>query len=273
MLPVDLDVLTFNLNNPSRERAERQYAYLAERPESVLVLTETARSKGCEYLAEQFRAAGAFVVFPEPPAGTRERGVMIVSRALAVECPPIAEYLPHRVAGVAVSTSEGLIAVTGVYVPSRDASPEKVLRKQTFLSELALALPSGQGGRGVLIGDFNILEPAHVPRYGTFRPWEYEFYSGLAEAGYVDAFRLRHPTAAEHSWVGRTGDGYRYDHAHVTLPLASLVTGCSYVHDVREGLTRLTDHSALTLRLDTCPTPLGGTAPTTEAGQHVPVLF
>ena len=41
-----LDVLTFNLNNPSRRRAETQLRYLVERPESVLMLTETARSVG-----------------------------------------------------------------------------------------------------------------------------------------------------------------------------------------------------------------------------------
>ena len=49
-----LDVLTFNLNNPSRERAERQLDYLAARPESVLVLTETADSAGCALLADGF---------------------------------------------------------------------------------------------------------------------------------------------------------------------------------------------------------------------------
>ncbi|WP_246561667.1 hypothetical protein [Streptomyces roseirectus] len=60
------DVLTFNLNNPSRERAERQLAYLAARPEQVLVLTETADSAGCVFLAERFTAAGYAVTFPRP---------------------------------------------------------------------------------------------------------------------------------------------------------------------------------------------------------------
>ncbi|WP_254706720.1 hypothetical protein [Streptomyces lunaelactis] len=73
-----MDVLTFNLNNPSRERAERQLAYLAARPESVLVLTETADSAGCDLLESQFRAAGYDVMFPRPERG--ERGVVIVSR-------------------------------------------------------------------------------------------------------------------------------------------------------------------------------------------------
>ncbi|WP_413752603.1 hypothetical protein NRF20_13010 [Streptomyces sp. R-74717] len=62
-----LDLLTFNLTNPSREQAERQLAYLAARPEPVLVLTETADSAGCDLLESRFSAAGYYVVFPRPP--------------------------------------------------------------------------------------------------------------------------------------------------------------------------------------------------------------
>jgi exodeoxyribonuclease III len=70
----------------------------------------------------------------------------------------------------------------------------------------------------------------------------------LGKAGYHDAFRLRLPTAAEYSWVGRTGDGYRYDHAFVSAVLEGEVAGCADVHEPRTQ-TRLTDHSGLSLRL------------------------
>ncbi|MFJ2420238.1 hypothetical protein [Streptomyces brevispora] len=42
--------------------------------------------------------------------------------------------------------------------------------------------------------------------------------------------------------MGRTGDGYRYDHAHVSGPLAGL-------HEPRTDEELLTDHSALTVAL------------------------
>ena len=73
-----LSVLTFNIGNPSRRRAERQLAWLTSRPEHILVLTETADSQGCAFLAERFTAAGYSVTFPQPEPG--ERGVMIVHR-------------------------------------------------------------------------------------------------------------------------------------------------------------------------------------------------
>ncbi|MEU0396509.1 hypothetical protein ABZ208_27700 [Streptomyces sp. NPDC006208] len=99
------DVLTFNLNNPSKERAERQLAYLADRPEPLLVLTETADSAGCDLLETQFRTAGYGVVFPRPVRG--ERGVMIVSRLAAVRGPACVTYLPHRAVSVTVQTDKG----------------------------------------------------------------------------------------------------------------------------------------------------------------------
>ncbi|MET8824304.1 hypothetical protein ABZX40_07045 [Streptomyces sp. NPDC004610] len=52
------DVMTFSLNNPGRERTERQPAYLTGRPEQVFVLTETADSAGCALLAEVFGEVG-----------------------------------------------------------------------------------------------------------------------------------------------------------------------------------------------------------------------
>ena len=54
----ELSLLTWNIGNPSADRAERQLEWLAERPEHVLVLTETKASAGCQLLADAFRAAG-----------------------------------------------------------------------------------------------------------------------------------------------------------------------------------------------------------------------
>lgn len=249
--PEPLGVLTFNLNNPSPERAERQLAWLAARPEHVLVLTESVASKGCRLLAERFTAAGYAVDFPEPPAG--ERGVMIVSRLPLVGSPPCAVgYLPHRVPAVTVKTADGPLDVIGLYVPSRDATPAKTERKRRFLAACRAGFPpDGAPPARLVLGDFNLLEPTHQPHYRFFQPFEYAFYMWLGDVGYRDAFRLLHPTAAEYSWVGRTGDGYRYDHAFTSASLVDQVTECAYVHEPR--IERLTDHSALALQLAVSP--------------------
>lgn len=258
-----LDVLTFNLNNPGRPRAERQFAFLTSRPEPVLVLTETAPSAGCDWLAQQFTEAGYHVEFPQPERG--ERGVMLVSRLALAPSDTRVDYLPHRAVAAYVETDQGPVEVIGLYVPSRDTSPVKVARKQRFLRECCYALPSGHASQRVVIGDHNVIEPHHQPRYPFFRRWEYDFYKWFAEAGYVDAFRRLHPYAAEYSWVGRTGDGYRYDHVHVSESLTDTVRSCLYIHEPRTMETRLTDHSALTVQLDLTPVfppPAGDSEPT-----------
>ncbi|MDQ1019004.1 endonuclease/exonuclease/phosphatase [Streptomyces afghaniensis] len=273
LMTTTLDVLTFNLNNPGRERAERQLAYLAARPEPVLVLTETADSAGCDLLATRFESAGYSVTFPRPKRG--ERGVMIVSRLATKPGPAETDYLPHRCVSVTVHTTYGSLDVIGLYVPSRDATEAKTDRKRTFLEQCQSSLPQGWGySMRVVIGDFNILEPTHTPRYRFFQPFEYGFYEFLRAAGYQDAFRALHPDELEYSWVGRTGDGYRYDHAHVSEPLAAVLHECSYTHDVRIGDDRLTDHSALSVSLAVRPTtPLTVVPPLTVAAEPAPALF
>lgn len=270
MTKLHLDMLTFNLNNPSQDRAQRQFEYLAARPEPVLVLTETADSRGCDLLADGFRAAGYDVVFPRPPG--RERGAMIVSRLATRPGPVTLSYLPHRAPSVTVETRTGPAEIIGLYVPSRDASPEKVERKRKFLDACRAELPTGAAETArVVIGDFNLLEPDHAPGYRAFQQFEYAFYTWLGEAGYVDAYRALHPGTRAYSWVGRTGDGYRYDHAHVSAGLTAAVDACEYIHQVRLGPDRLTDHSALSLRLALRPVAL--LPVTTPAPAAVPALF
>jgi exodeoxyribonuclease-3 len=241
--PETLEILTLNIGNPSLQRAERQLDWLAGRGEHVLVLTETAPSRGCNLIAERFSQAGWEVRFPRPVEG--ERGVMIASRVhLAERGDELVRYLPARAERALIVGA--MLEVVGLYVPSRDASVAKTERKRRFLESLSdrlLVVPRA----GVLIGDLNIIEPAHRPAYAWFQEWEYDFYSGLLDSGWVDAYRLCSPDSTEHSWVSYDGDGYRYDHVLVSAELAEQVVQCAYLHETREHA--LTDHSAMTLTL------------------------
>lgn len=267
-----LSVLTLNIANPSPERAQRQLAWLADREENVLVLTETKASQGCTLLADAFRAAGYAVFDPQPAQG--EYGVMIIARVQAEpdHLTKALGYLPARAASCLLPIPDGQLRVVGLYVPSRDASAEKTERKRRWLAEFGNVLAdTNEDHPMVLTGDLNVLEPDHRPRYRFFADFEYGFYRSLsARHGLVDAYRHRHPDAAEHSWVGRTGDGYRYDHAFCSSTIADRLTGCGYDHTPR--IEKLSDHSALTMRLDlTAPTELPITNPATTTAE--PTLF
>ena len=72
MNPPGLSLLTFNIGNPSPERARRQLAWLASRDEQVLVLTETKASAGCTSGRDHFQVSSASRISRTgslPPAG------------------------------------------------------------------------------------------------------------------------------------------------------------------------------------------------------------
>ena len=249
-----LSLLTLNIGNPSPDRARRQLAWLIRREEDVLVLTETKASAGCRLLAGEFTAAGYAVHCPQPGPG--EYGTMIVSTVPATPDHGFSDrlgYLPSRAAAVILPAPAGAVRVIGLYVPARDASTEKTERKRTWLAACDAALTAAVSEMPVLLlGDLNVLEPDHRPGYPFFAPFEYDFYRALVDVhGLTDAFRHLHPRDAEYSWVGRGGDGYRYDHAFCSGSLASQVTACYYLHQPRED--RLSDHSALAMHLAVPP--------------------
>ncbi|MGH2733249.1 MAG: endonuclease/exonuclease/phosphatase family protein [Actinomycetota bacterium] len=119
-----LSLLTWNVGNPSQERAERQLEWLAKRPEDILVLTETRGGQGSTLLANRFTAAGYQVTY-QAPEGT-ESGVMIASKVRTTSgawARPIS-FLPARAASVRLP-QDPPVEVIALYVPSRDASSGK----------------------------------------------------------------------------------------------------------------------------------------------------
>lgn len=246
-----LSLLTINIGAASRGRAEALLDWLGKQPADILLLTETSAGAGTDYLLGRFREAGYAV--GSTPGGDRDRGAVLISKIglLSESLPGCAEVsLPGRLAG-AVIDSEPRIAVLGIYVPSRDRSLPKTVKKQTFISSLLAALealPAQLKGRLIIGGDYNVIGRGHVPRHPGFLPFEYGLLDALEQRGFIDAHARRAPGVQEHSWIGRTGDGYRYDYFHVGRELDSLVAGCEYLHETR--VRRLTDHAAVALSLN-----------------------
>lgn len=243
-----LTSLCWNIGNPSPNRVGSQASWLIKQSADVLVLTECKRSKGCLLLERYLQAFGYHVIFPKPEGN--EYGVLIASKhqmstsSFADEI----DFLRSRVASAEMLLPPTPIEIIATYVPSRDASHEKKEKKKRFLNHLLKTLEQAPDSHyRILCGDFNVVEPGHVPHYQAFEEWEYAFYSALPKYQLRDAFRHLNPTAREYSWVGRTGNGYRYDHYFVSASLLPLLRECRYLHEPRE--TGLSDHSAMMIRL------------------------
>ncbi len=246
-----LSLLTLNIQAAALTRARALLRWLDTRPEELFILTETSSGPGTAHLLDQCRHAGLTVIHTAGTAG--DRGVAMVSRVPIVARPDLVDgvTLPGRVAAGTIASSPEL-AVVGVYVPSSDRAPDKVSRKRDFIATLLTALdriPAAERATLVLGGDYNVITRDHQPRYPGFLPFEYAMLDALEAHGLVDAYQYCSPGVQAHSWIGRSGNGYRFDYFHVGAALVDHVTGCSYLHEPRE--LELTDHAAaaLTLRL------------------------
>jgi exodeoxyribonuclease-3 len=217
------------------------------------VLTETSPGAGTELLAEGLGRRGYEIVGTPT---SNDRGVLIATRVPVRKrlCPALTVTLPWRAAGVVLDTSPSL-AVVGVYVPSRDRSPEKISRKEAFIESFLRALeglPTRTRDHLLIAGDYNVISRRHVPPRKGYFSYEYAMHEALERLGFVAGHELGPARAHPYSWIGRTGDGYLYDYVHVGGALQSRLQACRYLHGTRQR--RLSDHAAVAFscRLDAC---------------------
>lgn len=244
----DFRLFALNISGPSVQRAERLADFMLALDLDVLVLSETRANSGTEWLLAAFADAG-YEVQSDLPSSNRERGVAVLSRVAtpgSVEQPSPVD-LSHRlvIGDLGEATRTTLLAA---YVPSRDATRPKLERKRRFLAQLLRVVEhSARAGRVILMGDLNVVGREHLPRYSAFRSWEYDALDRVVDHGLVDVFAELHPGVQAHSWIGRTGNGYRYDYAFVSDDLVDAVRECEYMHEPRER--GLSDHAAVVLTL------------------------
>ena len=279
-----LRLLALNIANPAVTRAQLQLAWLRERPEDVLVLSETKNSKGSAQLLVGLQEAGWEVVASSPGAdgyrvavasrvtldrddddpltdrpGTTDLGGRALSVPLALHSDTGPKSGPDSVR---------LVAAYGPTSPPQGVRQrsDSTARKQAWLATFSTALSDLADQRLVVAGDLNVVDRAHSPRYRCFTQDEYAFLDSLeTEHHLVDAYRSRlaHDTPPEdgHSWLHHNGDGYRYDHVFVARELAPRIRSCGYLHETRQ--TKLSDHSAMYVELGLDPVRAGkpGTSP------------
>jgi Exonuclease III len=203
----------------------------------VLILTEAKDSNGCNYIKDYFKSHGFWVYYPKFIEG--DYGTFIITKFPFKKGIFENTFKSTRVASIQLLNHLNNLEILGIYVPNN-----KQKGKEIFIKKIMDFLRQHNPKNSFLLcGDLNLIEPNHLPKYSKFEEWEYQFYDNLILSQLFDAFRLHNPNKIEHSWVGRTGDGYRYDHCFVSKDIIPLISDCYYNHDPR--IKKLSDHSCL----------------------------
>ncbi|GGM10079.1 endonuclease/exonuclease/phosphatase family protein [Micromonospora yangpuensis] len=242
-----LSILTINVQAAALARAQNLLTWLLQRDDHVVILTETSNGPGTRHLLTGLRAAGLFITHQPSPDG--DRGCAIASRIPTRPAPHLTAgiSLPGRAPALTLDTDPA-VAILGLYVPSSDRAPAKLTKKQTFLTTVTDTLgrlPTTDRANLVVGGDYNVISRNHQPRYPGFRPFEYDFLDALTALGLTDVHRTLHPDVQAHSWIGRAGNGYRFDYLHAGPGLLPHLAAAAYLDQPRlEGLTDHCAHSA-----------------------------
>jgi len=243
-----VQAITLNIGAAAPARAARILAWLSQRTDDVIVLTETSAGPGTELLGEGLHQR-RYETYSTTDA--HDRGVLLASRVAVrdVLTDRLAVTLPWRVCALQLDTTPAIV-VLGVYVPSRDRSAAKIARKQAFIASLLQglgALPEPLRRTLLLVGDYNAVARRHDPPLPGFLPYEYALHDTLEDLGLRPAHELLRGGEHPHSWIGRTGNRYLYDYVHVGVDLHARVRRCAYLHHPRtQGLS---DHAAVVARL------------------------
>lgn len=259
-------LLLFNAQHASPDRSRRQAEWIAgQEGADIAVLTEVSSTQGGDALVTALNERGyATVIAPQP--STPDYRTVIACRTSAVRTVPSpVTVTPHRAPAARVTVGGHDIGVLGLYVPSRGPKDRRNVAKRAFQEAVTAALPKLNSVFPhmplIVTGDLNVLERGHQPPHAVFGEWEYAFYDSFQAAGLTDAYRHLHPDGIAHSWHGRTGAGFRFDHTFVSTPHADQVLACDYHQEARkEGLS---DHAAMTLHMTLAQPP----APSAQASE------
>lgn len=241
-------LMVFNVQHASPARARKQVAWLADQScADVVVLTEVGPGPGGEALLDALADYGYQSVVAPEVSRERDYRTVLASRGPALQHQPSpVAVLPHRAPTAHLRIGHATVVLVGLYVPSRGSRERRNEDKRAFQNAVTTALPCRPAETEhpvIIAGDLNVVEPDHVPHHRVFGTWEYDFYRSFATAHLTDTFRRHRPESDEHSWFGRGGNGYRFDHAFTTHP--DHTRACGYLHEPRS--LGLSDHSALYL--------------------------
>lgn len=251
-----MNVTTWNVNSV-RARTAHLLSFLNERQPDVVCLQEL-KCVETELPWQEIRDVGYHM---EALGQKAYNGVAIVSRHPITDVEKNPHWPEDTQSRVIVGTVQG-IRIVGMYVVNgHEVGSDKYEYKLEWLTRLHAWVASLPPAPTVLCGDYNIAptdadtyDPAFWAGKILCSPPERAALTGLLSLGFVDAFRLAHPTRQQFTWWDYRMSGFeqnkglRIDHHLVSPEVQRRVIDVTVDIEGR-GKPQASDHAAVTLHL------------------------
>jgi exodeoxyribonuclease III len=224
-------LLAWNIRQGGGSRMARIVNALVGHEADILVLSEYRGGDSAIRLLQALNTLGyAYTTELAPPLN--RTGVLIACRFPFRDHGAVGSSLPEPYRMLSVEFPA--FRLTGIYMPNLRA-------KIPYWEALISALSAGSGALALAVGDFNTCRP-YLDEAGAIDKTAH-YMDRIAELGFCDLWRRRHPTLREYSWFSTKGNGFRIDHAFLSHGLAARAGDIRYSHE--ERLAGLSDHSLL----------------------------
>jgi exodeoxyribonuclease-3 len=142
------------------------------------------------------------------------------------------------------------LSVVSVYHPSGTSGDERQAFKMLWLEDFQRYVLELQKTRPnlILCGDYNIChepvdihDPVRNARNSGFLPEEREWMTRFLDAGFIDTFRYKNPSAQQYTWwsyrfnARANNKGWRIDYCMVSESLRSKITNAFILNDAKHS--------------------------------------
>lgn len=232
-------IVALNIQHGGGKRESALIEWLREQNADIVVLSEWREKPRGSAIEAALKSDGYDVHSQD---GKTTNGVLIAAREQFKATP----VTPHDAQiGVLLKAQwKGGLTVIGAYLPLA------IRAQREFLDVCMESAKQHSDAPFLLVGDLNTgCNDADFEAGATPFPCADAFVA-LTDCGLIDQWR-RHHGMTEYTWRSRHRNGFRIDHALGNKAFQSRYAslGCDYDHSTRES--KLSDHSALILRLVT----------------------
>ncbi len=230
-----MKILSWNILHGGGKRALDIIKAIEKEQPDIVTLQEFRHGSSKDILLEGLANMGLDEQFVPDTNSARDNTLIIASKYnFQATIFPKGSNIPARAIRAFFPDLDELNLIS-VHLPQKKKQPP-------YLHALLELDPFFLEENSLIMGDFNCGIPFEDSETKSFE--HTALFQQLLHDGWVDAWRSRHKTQREFTWIStKQKNGFRYDNALVSDDFNGLIKTIKYNHDVR--LKGISDHSYL----------------------------